>query len=191
MVNPGYRGAVRPKHRLRSLIVITIVVVATVLAGNWAWNTAKDYGLVGPVQVPSQYRALVLEAAHRCPAIPAEILAAQLANESHWDPKASSSAGAQGIAQFMPDVWNQVGLDANGDGNADVWDPEDAIPAAADFNCKNRVLVKGVRGNRLQNTLAAYNAGHGAVRKYNGIPPYPETENYVRAIIEDAKNISW
>jgi soluble lytic murein transglycosylase-like protein len=191
MVNPGYRGAVRPKHRLRSLIVIAIVVVATVLAGNWAWNTAKDYGLVGPVQVPSQYRALVLDAAQRCPAISPEILAAQLVNESHWDPKATSPAGAQGIAQFMPDVWNQVGIDANGDGRANIWDPEDAIPSAAEFNCLNRKLVKAVSGNRLKNTLAAYNAGHGAVRKYDGIPPYPETENYVRAVIEDAKNISW
>ena len=165
MAIPGYRGAVRPKHRLRSLIVISIVVVATVFAGNWAWNTAKHYGLVGPIQVPSQYRALVLDAAQRCPAISPEILAAQLVNESHWDPKATSPAGAQGIAQFMPDVWNQVGIDANDDGR--------------------------VSGNRLKNTLAAYNAGHGAVRKYDGIPPYPETENYVTAIIEDSKNISW
>ena len=187
----GYRGPVRQKHRLRSLVVISIVVVTTVLVGNWAWNTAKRYGLVGPVQVPAAYRSLVLEAAQRCPAISPEILAAQLVNESHWDPKARSPAGAQGIAQFMPAVWKQVGLDANGDGIANVWDPQDAIPSAAEFNCINRKLVKGVSGNRLKNTLAAYNAGHGAVRKYDGVPPYPETERYVKVILEDAKNISW
>ncbi len=181
----------RPKHRLRSLLVVVVVLVGVIFAGSWAWNLAKQYGLVGPVQVPSQYRALVLNAATRCPAIPPEILAAQLANESHWDAKAISSAGAQGIAQFMPEVWNQVGIDANGDGTADIWDPQDAIPTAAEFNCLNRKLVKGVSGNRLENTLAAYNAGHAAVRKYDGIPPYKETQNYVKTILEDAKNISW
>ena len=165
--------------------------MGTIFAGNWAWNTAKHYGIVGPVQVPTEYRALVLEAAQLCPSIPPEIFAAQLAKESRWDPKATSSAGAQGIAQFMPDVWNQVGIDANGDGNANIWDPQDAIPSAAEFNCLNRRLVKEVSGNRLKNTLAAYNAGHGAVRRYDGIPPYPETQNYVKTILEDAKNISW
>ena len=172
-------------------MVIGLVVAGVIFSGNWAWQTAKSYGLIGPVQVPPDYRALVLRSAQPCPAIPPEILAAQLANESHWNPKATSSAGAQGIAQFMPEVWNQVGIDANGDGAANVWDPQDAIPAAADFNCLNRKLVKNVSGNRLNNTLAAYNAGHGAVRKYDGIPPFPETQNYVKAILEDAKNISW
>ena len=172
-------------------MVIGLVVAGVIFSGNWAWQTAKSYGLIGPVQVPPDYRALVLRSAQPCPAIPPEILAAQLAHDRHWNPKATSSAGAQGIAQFMPEVWNQVGIDANGDGAANVWDPQDAIPAAADFNCLNRKLVKNVSGNRLNNTLAAYNAGHGAVRKYDGIPPFPETQNYVKAILEDAKNISW
>lgn len=181
----------RPKHRLRSIVVIGVVVAGLIVSGNWALNTAKHYGLIGPVQVPSEYRALVMSSAQRCPAISAEIFAAQLAKESRWNPKATSSAGAQGIAQFMPEVWDQVGIDANGDGAANVWDPQDAIPSAADFNCINRKLVKNVSGNRLKNTLAAYNAGHGAVRKYDGVPPFPETQKYVKAILEDAKNIRW
>lgn len=156
-----------------------------------AVNTAKRYGLLGPVAVPQQYRALVLSAAERCPKIPIEIFAAQLANESGWDERAQSPAGAQGIAQFMPQVWEQVGLDANGDGRADVWDPADAIASAAEFNCRNRQLVKGVSGSRLKNTLAAYNAGFAAVRRYDGIPPYPETQDYVQRILADAKSISW
>ena len=53
----------------------------------------------------------------------------------------------------------------------------------------NRTLVKGVSGNRLANTLAAYNAGYGAVRKYDGIPPYPETEAYVKKVLANAKDI--
>ena len=182
---------VRASHRLRSLLVIAVVVICSIAAVTWALDAARKDGLIGPVQVPSQYRALVLSAAERCPAIPADILAAQIAAESSWDPLAQSSAGAQGIAQFMPAVWAQAGIDANGDGKTDIWDPHDAIPSAALFNCHNRKLVKSVSGNRLKNTLAAYNAGYGAVRRYDGIPPYPETQNYVERVLEDSKSISW
>jgi soluble lytic murein transglycosylase-like protein len=174
---------------VRSLLVLG--VVAAVVGGGlwWAMGVARDKGLIGPVQVPVEYRAVIREAAESCPKIPVEILAAQIAAESSWDTRARSSAGAQGIAQFMPAVWDQYGIDANDDGEISVWDPVDAIHSAARLNCVNRSLVKGVSGNRLENTLAAYNAGYGAVLKYDGIPPYPETEAYVKKILSTAKDI--
>ena len=178
-------------HRLRSIAVLGLVLALAIGAAALGISTAKRLGLVGPVQVPGQYRALVLSAAERCPRIPVQVFAAQLAAESGWDAHATSAAGAQGIAQFMPAVWDQFGIDANGDGKADVWDAQDAIPAAAELNCRNRQLVKGVSGNRLANTLAAYNAGYAAVRRYDGVPPFPETQAYVRSILEDAKSIRW
>jgi soluble lytic murein transglycosylase-like protein len=49
--------------------------------------------------------------------------------------------------------------------------------------------VREASGDRLHNTLAAYNAGFGSVRKYDGIPPFPETETYVARILEYAKTI--
>lgn len=173
------------------LVVAAVATALLVGVGVLGVSTARRAGLIGPGEVPQQYRALVLEAAELCPKVPVEVLAAQLANESSWDPRAVSPAGAQGIAQFMPRVWEQVGKDANDDGRADVWDPEDAIPSAAAFNCHNRRLVKDVSGNRLRNTLAAYNAGFAAVRRYGGVPPYPETQAYVARILADAKTISW
>jgi soluble lytic murein transglycosylase-like protein len=174
---------------LRSLLVLGIVVA--IMAGGlwWAVGVARDRGLIGPVVVPEEFRDLLLEAAERCPKIPVEILAAQMAAESGWDTRARSGAGARGIAQFMPAVWEQYGLDANDDGERSVWDPVDAIHSAARLNCVNRSLVKGVSGDRLENTLAAYNAGYGAVLKYDGIPPYPETEAYVKKILASAKDI--
>lgn len=142
-----------------------------------------------PVVVPEEYRTLIRRAAKQCPQIPAEVLAAQIAVESGWDPRAESPAGAQGIAQFMPATWQQYGFDGNADGVRSVWDPRDAIPSAAALNCVNRKLVKSVPGNRLANTLAAYNAGHGAVREHGGIPPFPETQAYVKRILASAKTI--
>ncbi len=180
----------------------TVVVASLLLAGiagvvwgvSSAWNALRAHPTVGarlggPVVVPEEYRALVAEAARTCPAIPAEILAAQISAESGWDPHAQSAAGAQGIAQFMPRVWHQYGVDASGDGRTDVWDPADAITTAARLNCLNRRLVKGVPGDRLRNTLAAYNAGYGAVVKYGGVPPFPETEGYVDRVMQIAQTI--
>jgi len=89
----------------------------------------------------------------------------------------------------MPATWDQYGIDANDDGVADIWDPVDAIHSAAELNCVNRRLVRDAAGNRLHNTLAAYNAGFGSVLKYDGIPPFPETETYVKRILDYSKTI--
>jgi soluble lytic murein transglycosylase-like protein len=89
----------------------------------------------------------------------------------------------------MPQVWDQYGIDANKDGQADIFDPVDAIHSAAELNCVNRQLVRDATGNRLRNTLAAYNAGYGSVLKYDGVPPFPETQAYVDRILESAKTI--
>lgn len=147
--------------------------------------------IAGPVVVPGEYRSLIKRAAKLCPQVPAEVFAAQIAAESSWDPLAESRAGAQGIAQFMPEVWAQYGIDANKDGVANVWDPVDAIHSASLLNCVNRELVRDVAGKRLENTLAAYNAGFSAVRKYDGIPPFPETETYVKRILDISKTIEY
>ena len=169
-----------------SLALLTAVIVGTVTV----FSSARDQGyLGGAIVVPEQYRSIIKEAAARCDAVPVEVLAAQIAAESGWDPEARSGAGAKGIAQFMPEVWKQYGIDANGDGTADVWNAEDAIHSASELNCLNRKLVRDVSGNRLRNTIAAYNAGFNAVRKYDGVPPYPETEAYVKKILENAKTI--
>ena len=176
-----------------SVVALTLVValVGSVLVGGWlALGTAQEKGLLGgPIVVPEELRPVIRKAAKRCDAVPVEILAAQIAAESGWDPQAVSPAGARGIAQFMPADWEQYGIDANDDGVADIWDPVDAIHSAAELNCVNRRLVREASGNRLHNTLAAYNAGFGSVLKYDGIPPFPETETYVARILEYAKTI--
>lgn len=126
-----------------------------------------------PAWVPARYRALVTSAA-RAAGITPVLLAALLEAESGFDPGAVSPVGAQGIAQFMPST-------AAGMGVRDPFDPEQAIPGAA------RLVAAGVREfGSVPLALAAYNAGSGAVHRYGGIPPYPETRAYVARIMARA-----
>ncbi|MFH9590693.1 NlpC/P60 family protein [Streptomyces luteogriseus] len=134
--------------------------------------------------VPAEYQDLIEDAGNTCPEVSPNLLAALLTQESGFNPKATSPVGAQGIAQFMPSTWEKHGIDANGDGKRDVFDPEDAIPSSAKYLCTIAEDVKDVPGNKQDNMLAAYNAGSGAVRKYGGVPPYKETQNYVRSITD-------
>jgi cell wall-associated NlpC family hydrolase len=132
--------------------------------------------------VPAIYQPIVLKWGNLCPALNPALLAAQLYQESGWDARAQSPAQAQGIAQFIPGTWATHGLDGNGDGKADVWDPEDAIPSAASYDCELASYVKDVPGDTTDNMLASYNAGAYAVIKAGGVPPFAETQNYVKTI---------
>lgn len=174
----------------KAIAVLAVLAVLIAVVGGLVLTFVDVPNLLGTsAKVPDEYAALVKKAAKRCPVVPANVLAAQIASESGWDPKAESSAGAQGIAQFMPKVWDEHGIDADGDGKASVWNPVDAIASAAELNCVNADLVADVPGDRINNILAAYNAGFNTVVKYDGVPPYPETQTYVKRIRELADRI--
>jgi hypothetical protein len=100
------------------------------------------------------------------------LLAAVARQESGFDPRAVSPAGAQGLMQLMPAT-------ARGLGVTDPFDPAQAVDGAATLL---RDLIS--RFGRIDLALAAYNAGPGAVLRYDGIPPYPETRNYVRSVLD-------
>lgn len=138
-------------------------------------------------EVPGQYQDMINNWGKICPELSPAILAAQINQESGWNPRAGSSAGAQGIAQFMPSTWRAHGIDADKDGDRDVWDPDDAIPSAAVYDCYVAEKTRSVSGDDTLNMLAAYNAGIGAVRHYGGIPPYRQTRDYVAAITVASK----
>ncbi|MFB7115205.1 NlpC/P60 family protein [Streptomyces sp. NPDC056190] len=162
---------------------VTLLVVGVyVVAGNIAGGVGG--GAVGLAKgaVPAAYQPLVQKWGNLCPAINPALLAAQLYQESGFNPNARSPAAAQGIAQFIPGTWATHGIDGDGDGKADVWNPGDAIPSAASYDCELASYVKDVPGNVTHNMLAAYNAGAYAVIKYGGVPPYAETRNYVKTI---------
>ncbi len=160
------------------LLVVGVYLVAGNLAGG-AGGAAKN---LAKGAVPAAYQGLVQKWGNLCPAINPALLAAQLYQESGFNPRAQSGAAAQGIAQFIPGTWATHGVDGDGDGDRDVWDPADAIPSAASYDCSLASYVKDVPGNATENMLASYNAGAYAVIRYQGVPPYRETQNYVRII---------
>ncbi|EFL33164.1 secreted transglycosylase [Streptomyces viridochromogenes DSM 40736] len=162
--------------------VMLLVVGVYIVAGNLVNGVGGGAKALAKGAVPAAYSALVQKWGNLCPAISPALLAAQLYQESGFNPKAQSQAAAQGIAQFIPGTWASHGIDGDGDGDRDVWDPKDAIPSAASYDCELASYVKGVGGNPTENMLAAYNAGAYAVIKYKGVPPYSETQNYVKTI---------
>ncbi|MET8248561.1 bifunctional lytic transglycosylase/C40 family peptidase [Streptomyces sp. NPDC005202] len=162
--------------------VMLLVIGVYVIAGNLVNGVAGGSVGLAKGAVPSAYKALVQKWGNLCPALNPALLAAQLYQESGWDPNVVSPADARGIAQFIPSTWATHGIDGNGDGKRDIWDPNDAIPSAAAYDCELAKYVKDVPGDTTDNMLAAYNAGAYRVIRARGVPAIRETQNYVRTI---------
>ncbi|WP_079054495.1 bifunctional lytic transglycosylase/C40 family peptidase [Streptomyces graminilatus] len=142
-------------------------------------------GLAATDEIPDWLRPIITNAVstYGCPEVTPSLIAAQLFQESGFRKNPpDGGAGALGIAQFIPSTWAAKGIDGNGDGKRDPLDPEDAVPSQVKYDCELADAVRKVPGDDTDNMLAAYNAGPYAVEKYNGIPPYKETQDYVRNI---------
>ncbi len=134
-------------------------------------NTESDYI---PADMPSsgdrELDLIILRAGERNGVDP-RFLHAVIWQESKYKVRARSHVGAQGLMQLMPPTAKRFGC-------SDPHDPAANIEAGAKYL---RWLLKRFNGN-VSLALAGYNAGEGAVDKYNGVPPYQETQNYVRII---------
>lgn len=165
-----------------------------------ASDSVKFTGNAGPVKPGSlpkkRWEELVNKWGNKCKTLTPALLAAQLEQESMnfkpevIDGRQDSPASAKGMAQFIDGTWATEGIDANGDGKRNKYDPEDAIPSAASLDCKLADGLKSVPGPTWKNMLAGYNAGGFRVKQYNGVPPCSfarcETYNYVRLIEKKA-----
>lgn len=137
-------------------------------------NEIRVPGTPGSVpKFTGKYRGQYLQSAKdaaRRNGIPEDLFLRLVTQESGWNPQARSHKGATGLAQLMPGTARLLGVDPR--------DPAQNLDGGA------RYLAEQYRTfGDWRLALAAYNAGPEAVRKYGGIPPYRETQNYVVAIL--------
>lgn len=111
--------------------------------------------------------ALEIARAHR---VPEDLFARLVQAESNWNPRAVSHKGARGLAQLMPGTASLLGVDPD--------DPRANLEGGARYL---RMMYDRFGSWRL--ALAAYNAGPEAVTRHGGIPPFAETQGYVRRIL--------
>lgn len=176
-VTPSLMTSIEQAKNAQAMSAAASTTAAAPAAGasRPANSLAPEAVGTGPLnEAPAAYRAMFL-AAERKYGVPATLLAAVAKRESDFNPRVVSGAGAQGLMQLMPGTQRALGV-------TDPFDPAQSIDGGA------RELRGYLRQFKtLELALAAYNAGPGNVRKYDGIPPFKETQNYVRRIMSDLR----
>ncbi|MEO4054261.1 lytic transglycosylase domain-containing protein [Solibacillus sp. CAU 1738] len=119
----------------------------------------------------SSYSETIAQAANTYN-VPEKLIAAIIKQESNFNPNAVSTAGATGLMQLMPSTAKFLGV-------TDPTNPEQNIMGGAKYL---RQMLNQF-DNDIEKALAAYNAGPGNVKKYDGIPPFNETTNYVKKVL--------
>ena len=121
---------------------------------------------------PKDFDGMIAEASTKH-GVDRSLIRAVIRQESAFDPNAKSWVGAQGLMQLMPGTASDMGV-------KDITDPYQNIMGGTKYL---RMLMDRFDGN-LTKVIAGYNAGPGAVEEYGGVPPYPETQNYVGKVLD-------
>lgn len=137
-------------------------------------DTGFTNALSQKLNVPSSMDSIFKEAASTYQ-VPENLLKAVAKAESNFNAKAVSKAGAQGVMQLMPATAKSLGV-------TNSFDARQNIMGGAKYLSS---MLKKYDGN-VKLALAAYNAGSGNVDKYNGVPPFKETQNYVVKVMKYA-----
>jgi Transglycosylase SLT domain len=150
------------------------------IAGGWAEFAVADVVAIEPEEIfvaapkmpleQAPFGELIRKAAAKYEVDP-DLVFSVVAAESNFNPKAISRRNAHGLMQLLPETAKRLGV-------RDIYDPAQNIDGGTRYL---RDLLKRYDGD-LALTLAAYNAGPGAVQRYGKIPPYNETIKYVQAI---------
>ena len=179
-------GAVR--HGFRSPAPNDVAVAAGGVGGEPAAEKAQEappaprlirsvrnFASLQVVNVKEKpYNKMIAAAAKQHHIDPA-LIRAVIHVESNFAPRAKSRVGARGLMQLMPATARELGVKRSGRLN----DPRVNIQAGAAYLSALAEIFGETNADLI---IAAYNAGPGAVRKWGGIPPYPETQEYVRKV---------
>ena len=154
------------KH-LRTILAVLLVLLSTSL---WADDSASSLDTNDLRDTRAGYLSLIEEWAPKYD-LNVHLVEAIIMVESNYDRYAVSSKGCEGLMQLHPDTARRFGV-------TDSFDPEENIQGGIRYL---NFLMGYFQGN-LEHVLAAYNAGENAVVRYSGVPPYSETQKYVRKV---------
>ena len=160
-----HAAKIGPRTRASSTPVVASTPAPIVLPPSFDVAVTTSFRLP-----PSAFDHLIAAASAKY-ALDATLIRAVINAESAFDPLAVSRAGAMGLMQLMPTLAAELGV-------SDPFDPRQNIFAGSRYL---KQLLDAYDGD-VTLALASYNAGPGAVDRYNGVPPYPETQHYVKTI---------
>ncbi len=143
---------------------------AYVKDGKWVLSNAKNNSR--GIQAPTQYEPYIREASQKHNLDP-RLIKAIIKQESDYNTQNISRAGAQGLMQLMPGTAKNLGV-------SNSLNPYENIHGGTKYL---KMMMVNFNGD-LTKALAAYNAGPEAVKKYGRVPPYKETQNYVRSVLK-------
>ena len=180
------RTTPRVRH-VRSAKFIPLVIISLFVVFNFT-NVAFSPVVMAPVVNAAEVEAIpadiplsgdcdldwIIYRAGEKAGVDPRFIHAVIKQESKYDSKAVSPVGARGLMQMMPATAERFGL-------KDPFDPAANVEAGTKYL---KWLLKRFDGD-VSLALAGYNAGEGAVDKYKGVPPYSETQNYVKKIVSN------
>jgi len=158
--------AAPPEEAARVKTVVRVDARTGKLVRSVISNAQPVAGRPAPQALDAAVRQIAAEQS-----VSAELLHSVIQQESNYNPGAVSRKGAQGLMQLIPETARRFGV-------LDSFDPVENIQGGAKYLKYLLDLYKG----DYHLALAAYNAGEKAVAKYGGVPPYPETQNYVAQV---------
>lgn len=126
--------------------------------------------VLAETQPPTKYDSIIRSIATNYGLEPA-LIHSIIRTESNYNPDAVSSKGAVGLMQLMPETAERYGV-------RDLYDPRENIEAGV----RHLKYLMDLYDRKTDYVLAAYNAGHNAIKKYGGIPPFPETRRFIEKV---------